>query len=241
MPRGALQRYVCQLRARAHAAAAAPERCTAAAGYVAAWSPGKDAHARRGAAAAAHCRLEVSRRQRYACQTRAGATARARALCHARQVLWRAVERAIPDVRQRALFDVIGSPLAHEAFLRRDRGTYGMAWAAGSAAPYAGMLRCALHVAARAFRARATSLAGWRARARDALPRDARERQAITGRAMFGRATLHGAARARSARALSCATRAHDPRRPPALFAYARSPYHAHKRAGTFCPSPSPT
>lgn len=59
------------------------------------------------------------------------------------EVLWRAVERAIPDVRQRAEFHVIGSPLAHEAFLRRDRGTYGMAWAAGKAAPYSGLLQCA--------------------------------------------------------------------------------------------------
>jgi hypothetical protein len=33
-----------------------------------------------------------------------------------------------------------GSPLAHEAFLRRDRGTYGMAWAAGSLVPQSGVL-----------------------------------------------------------------------------------------------------
>lgn len=57
------------------------------------------------------------------------------------QVLWRAVERCIPDVRERAEFHIVGSPLAHEAFLRRDRGTYGMAWAAGSAAPHSGLLR----------------------------------------------------------------------------------------------------
>ncbi|GKY94180.1 hypothetical protein MPSEU_000384000 [Mayamaea pseudoterrestris] len=57
------------------------------------------------------------------------------------EVLWQAVERCIPDVRQRLEFSIIGSPLAHEAFLRRDRGTYGMAWAAGTSAPYAGMLK----------------------------------------------------------------------------------------------------
>jgi len=57
------------------------------------------------------------------------------------EVLWKAVERAIPDVRKRSLFHVIGSPLAHEAFIRRDRGTYGMAWAAGTSAPYAGLLK----------------------------------------------------------------------------------------------------
>jgi phytoene dehydrogenase-like protein len=57
------------------------------------------------------------------------------------EVLWKAVERCIPDVRDRVEFSIIGSPLAHEAFLRRDRGTYGMAWAAGTAAPYSGLLK----------------------------------------------------------------------------------------------------
>mmetsp|Transcript_67568 Transcript_67568/g.107052 ORF Transcript_67568/g.107052 Transcript_67568/m.107052 type:complete len:364 (-) Transcript_67568:127-1218(-) len=56
------------------------------------------------------------------------------------EVLWKAVERAIPDIRERAEFHIIGSPLAHEAFLRRDRGTYGMAWAAGTSAPYSGLV-----------------------------------------------------------------------------------------------------
>jgi phytoene dehydrogenase-like protein len=60
------------------------------------------------------------------------------------EVLWKAVERCIPDVRERVEFSIIGSPLAHEAFLRRDRGTYGMAWAAGTSAPYAGMLKSIL-------------------------------------------------------------------------------------------------
>lgn len=56
------------------------------------------------------------------------------------ECLFRAVERCIPDVRDRLEFSIIGSPLAHEAFLRRDRGTYGMAWAAGSSAPQSGIL-----------------------------------------------------------------------------------------------------
>mmetsp|Transcript_18566 Transcript_18566/g.38493 ORF Transcript_18566/g.38493 Transcript_18566/m.38493 type:complete len:707 (-) Transcript_18566:44-2164(-) len=56
------------------------------------------------------------------------------------EVLWRAVERCIPDVRDRVEFSIIGSPLAHEAFLRRDRGTYGLAWAAGTSAPQSGIL-----------------------------------------------------------------------------------------------------
>lgn len=55
-------------------------------------------------------------------------------------MLFRAVERAIPDIKDRLEFKIIGSPLAHEAFLRRDRGTYGMAWAAGTSAPHAGLL-----------------------------------------------------------------------------------------------------
>lgn len=47
------------------------------------------------------------------------------------QILWRAVERAIPDVRDRARVALTGSPLTHERFLRRHRGTYGPAIAAG--------------------------------------------------------------------------------------------------------------
>lgn len=43
------------------------------------------------------------------------------------QVLWRAVESIIPDVRSRVLLELIGSPLTHERFLRRPRGTYGSA------------------------------------------------------------------------------------------------------------------
>ena len=37
------------------------------------------------------------------------------------QVLFQAVQRAIPDIMDRLEFKIIGSPLAHEAFLRRDR------------------------------------------------------------------------------------------------------------------------
>jgi len=56
------------------------------------------------------------------------------------EILFKALERAIPDIRSRLEFTIIGSPLAHEAFLRRDRGTYGMAWAAGTSAPQSGIL-----------------------------------------------------------------------------------------------------
>ena len=41
------------------------------------------------------------------------------------EVLWRAVEKAIPDVRQRCEITMIGTPLTHQRFLRRHRGAYG--------------------------------------------------------------------------------------------------------------------
>jgi len=43
----------------------------------------------------------------------------------ASEVLWRAVEKQIPDVRERCKITLIGTPLTHERFLRRDGGTYG--------------------------------------------------------------------------------------------------------------------
>jgi phytoene dehydrogenase-like protein len=43
----------------------------------------------------------------------------------AAEVLWRAIEKQIPDVRERAKLTLVGTPLTHERFLRRDRGTYG--------------------------------------------------------------------------------------------------------------------
>lgn len=43
------------------------------------------------------------------------------------QVLWRALESVIPDIRDRVVLDLVGSPLTHERFLRRPRGTYGAA------------------------------------------------------------------------------------------------------------------
>lgn len=41
--------------------------------------------------------------------------------------LWRAVESVIPDARERAVLELVGSPRTHERFLRRPRGTYGAA------------------------------------------------------------------------------------------------------------------
>jgi carotene isomerase len=51
--------------------------------------------------------------------------------------LWRAVEKVIPDIceltsqRHRTVLSLIGTPLTHQRFLRRYRGTYGPAIAAG--------------------------------------------------------------------------------------------------------------
>jgi phytoene dehydrogenase-like protein len=41
--------------------------------------------------------------------------------------LWRALERVIPDVRQRVEVELVGTPLTHERFLRCHRGSYGPA------------------------------------------------------------------------------------------------------------------
>ncbi len=43
------------------------------------------------------------------------------------EVLWRAIESVIPDVKERIVVDLVGSPLTHERFLRRPMGTYGSA------------------------------------------------------------------------------------------------------------------
>jgi carotene isomerase len=45
--------------------------------------------------------------------------------------LYRALERVIPDLRQRITLDLIGTPLTHQRFLRRYQGTYGPGIAAG--------------------------------------------------------------------------------------------------------------
>ncbi|MEQ8540641.1 MAG: NAD(P)/FAD-dependent oxidoreductase [Coleofasciculus sp. D1-CHI-01] len=47
------------------------------------------------------------------------------------QVMWQALERIIPDVRSRCDLTLVGTPLTHERFLRRYRGSYGPAIPAG--------------------------------------------------------------------------------------------------------------
>lgn len=47
------------------------------------------------------------------------------------QSLYRALERVIPDVRERVVLELVGTPLTHAGYLRRYRGTYGPGIAAG--------------------------------------------------------------------------------------------------------------
>lgn len=64
------------------------------------------------------------------------------------EVMWQALERVIPDVRSRCEVTLVGTPLTHERFLRRHRGSYGPAIRAGvslfpgSGTPLAGLLCC---------------------------------------------------------------------------------------------------
>lgn len=51
------------------------------------------------------------------------------------QPLFRALERIIPDLRDRIVLKLIGTPLTHACYLRRYQGTYGPAIAAGSRFP----------------------------------------------------------------------------------------------------------
>jgi carotene isomerase len=63
------------------------------------------------------------------------------------QNLYRALERVIPDIRDRVVLELIGTPLTHQRFLRRHQGTYGPAIAAGKGTfpgcktPIKGLLR----------------------------------------------------------------------------------------------------
>jgi carotene isomerase len=63
------------------------------------------------------------------------------------QSLFRALERIIPDIRQRIVLELIGTPLTHAHYLRRYKGTYGPAIAAGKGmfpscqTPIAGLYR----------------------------------------------------------------------------------------------------
>lgn len=64
------------------------------------------------------------------------------------EVMWQAVERVIPDIRSRCEVTLVGTPLTHERFLRRHRGSYGPAISAakglfpGGRTPLKGLLCC---------------------------------------------------------------------------------------------------
>ncbi len=65
------------------------------------------------------------------------------------QVLWDALEVVIPDVRERTTVELVGTPLTHERYLRRHRGTYGAAYRAdrgqsfpGPRTPLPGLFAC---------------------------------------------------------------------------------------------------
>ena len=64
------------------------------------------------------------------------------------EVMWQALERVIPDIRSRCEVCLVGTPLTHERFLRRDRGSYGPAISAGTGlfpagnTPLKGLLCC---------------------------------------------------------------------------------------------------
>lgn len=49
------------------------------------------------------------------------------------QIMWEALERVIPDIHSRCEVTLVGTPLTHERFLRRHRGSYGPAIEAGKA------------------------------------------------------------------------------------------------------------
>lgn len=64
------------------------------------------------------------------------------------EVMWQALERVIPDVRSRLEVTLVGTPITHERYLRRHRGSYGPAIPAGkgffpgSGTPLPGLLCC---------------------------------------------------------------------------------------------------
>lgn len=64
------------------------------------------------------------------------------------EVLWKAIAKVIPDINQRCEMTLVGTPLTHERFLRRHRGTYGPGISAekgffpGARTPWRGLLCC---------------------------------------------------------------------------------------------------
>ena len=63
-------------------------------------------------------------------------------------VMWRGLERVIPDIRSRCEVTMVGTPLTHARYLRRHHGSYGPAIQAGTGlfpganTPLSGLLCC---------------------------------------------------------------------------------------------------
>ena len=59
------------------------------------------------------------------------------------EFLYKAIERFLPDLRDRIVVEHTASPLTHERFNRRFRGTFGPAFQAGKETfPYANTSKC---------------------------------------------------------------------------------------------------
>jgi phytoene dehydrogenase-like protein len=64
------------------------------------------------------------------------------------EIMWQALERIIPDIKQRCEVTLVGTPLTHERYLRRHNGSYGPAIRASEGlfpsarTPLAGLLCC---------------------------------------------------------------------------------------------------
>jgi len=52
--------------------------------------------------------------------------------------LWKALEKVIPDIRERAEVTLVGTPLTHQRFVRRHKGTYGPGLNVGQTNLYTG-------------------------------------------------------------------------------------------------------
>jgi len=64
------------------------------------------------------------------------------------QYLWEVLEKVLPDIKERAVIEQVGTPLTHQRFLNRHNGSYGPAIRAGEASfpfpttPVNGLLVC---------------------------------------------------------------------------------------------------
>jgi phytoene dehydrogenase-like protein len=109
------------------------------------------------------------------------------------EVLWQAMEKVIPDVRDRTKLALVGTPLTHERFLRRHRGTYGAAFRADEGKVFPGGVPGTLDAAAGALLLRRLQHAGGRRTCGRDEWNDRRRRSGDSGR--FVKARPHGCGR----------------------------------------------